>query len=199
MAAVTTTALAVRMTAGAAPDGVQAKQAGARRVPPPGSIRPSVVSPFLSVGTGGDDGCCACRNVVFDDLSALHHEFDSLKFGDVGQRIAGNGDDIGEFAFLDGSHTILPTEHFGIRHGPGLDGLCRRHAGTLDEPLEFVSLYSVGERIAIDSTADQDFEAFGGNRHRNSFLKNWNDPVLAAGISGVVVVHGGNGVADESR
>ena len=57
----------------------------------------------------------------------------------------------------------------------------------------------MGEGIAIDSAAYQDFEAFRGDRHRDSFLKNWNDPVLAAGVFGVVLVHGRNGVADESR
>jgi hypothetical protein len=39
--------------------------------------------------------------VVLDDLSAFHYKLDSLKFGDVFQRIAGNGDQIRIFTFLD--------------------------------------------------------------------------------------------------
>src|SRR6187455_822458 len=38
-------------------------------------------------------------DVVSDDLAALHYEFDSLKFGNIGQRIAGNGDQVGVLAF----------------------------------------------------------------------------------------------------
>ena len=53
------------------------------------------------------------------------------------------------------------------------------------------------EGIAVDSAAYQDFEAPGSDGHWNSLLKNWNDPELAAGVFGVVVVHGGNGVANK--
>ena len=43
----------------------------------------------------------SCRNLVLDDLSALHHKFDSLKFGNVGQWIAGYGNHVGEFPLVD--------------------------------------------------------------------------------------------------
>ena len=38
------------------------------------------------------------RHFVLDDFSALHHEFDSLKLGDVGQRVARNRDQVGVFS-----------------------------------------------------------------------------------------------------
>jgi hypothetical protein len=35
------------------------------------------------------------REVIADDLASLHHEPDALELADVGERIAGNGDEIG--------------------------------------------------------------------------------------------------------
>jgi len=48
---------------------------------------------------------------VLDDLSALHHEFDSLHLGDVLQRVPGDGDDIGVFALLERTDLVLPSHH----------------------------------------------------------------------------------------
>ena len=41
------------------------------------------------------------RDFVLNDLSTLHHEFDSLKLGDVGKRVARNRDQIGVFTLVD--------------------------------------------------------------------------------------------------
>ena len=66
------------------------------------------------------------RHIVFDDFSALHHESDALKFGDVGQRVAGNGDQIGILTLFDGSDPVRPSHHLGVIDGSSLDGAGRR-------------------------------------------------------------------------
>jgi hypothetical protein len=49
---------------------------------------------------------------VFDHFAALHHEPDSFEFGDVFERIARDGDQVGEFTGLDAACAILPTQQF---------------------------------------------------------------------------------------
>ena len=51
--------------------------------------------------------------------------------------------------------------------------------------------------IAIHPAAHEYLESLGGNRHSNCLLENGNDPVLASGIFGIVIVHGRNGIAHE--
>src|SRR2546421_6293709 len=46
---------------------------------------------------------------LFHDLAFLHHEGDALGGGDVGGGIAGDSDDISEFAFLERSHFLRDT------------------------------------------------------------------------------------------
>src|SRR5499427_3896000 len=50
------------------------------------------------------------RQLVADDLAALHHELDALKLGDVRQRIARHRDDVGVFAFFDRPDLFLPAQ-----------------------------------------------------------------------------------------
>src|SRR5215475_1203267 len=64
---------------------------------------------------------CVLRQLVADDLAALHHELDALKLGDVRQWIAGNSDEISIFPFLDRPDLILPPQRLGIDDGGGLD------------------------------------------------------------------------------
>src|SRR5882757_7077307 len=52
------------------------------------------------------------RKVIPDDLAALHDKANALEFADIGDRISGNRDQIGEFPRLDGAHAILPSQHF---------------------------------------------------------------------------------------
>src|SRR5262249_39031924 len=49
--------------------------------------------------------------VIFDHPSVLHHEVNSFKFADVGDRIAGNGNKIGKLASFDRTDAILQTQH----------------------------------------------------------------------------------------
>src|SRR6266849_3362538 len=66
--------------------------------------------------------------VVTNHLAAFHNESYSLEFGDVLQRIAGNGNDIREFALFDGPYLVLPAHHFRCYNRGRLNGLARRHS-----------------------------------------------------------------------
>ena len=85
------------------------------------------------------------RDVVSYDFSALHDKFDSLKFGNVGQRIAGNRDKIGVLALIDRSDSIRPSKHLCINDGSGLDSPCRAHPSALDQRLKVEGLRIVRE------------------------------------------------------
>src|SRR6266478_8362143 len=137
--------------------------------------------------------------VVPNDLPALHHKFDSLKLGDIRQRVAGHGDHIGELALVDGSDLVLPSERFGVNHASALDSPCRCQAGALHQPLKVESLCPMRVGRAIHSTAHHDFDSPGGGRHRRSLLKNGNNPKPAAGGLSIVVVHIRLGIANQGR
>ena len=49
--------------------------------------------------------------IILDDLSALHHKLNALEFGDVLQRVPGNGDDIGVLTLFERTDPILPSQH----------------------------------------------------------------------------------------
>src|SRR5690242_15723284 len=83
--------------------------------------------------------------IVLDDLAALHHEFHPLQFGDIRQRIARDGDEIGELAFLHRANLVLPAEGLGVYHRAALDGARGAHAGMLHEHFKFERLGAVGE------------------------------------------------------
>src|SRR5262245_52951473 len=104
-----------------------------------------------------------CRQLILDDFSTLHHKLNPLKFGDVCQWIAADGDQIREFTFVDRADAILPSQHFRVTHCPGLNCSCRSHAGTFDEPFKLQRLDAVRERIAVHSTADENLETFCGH------------------------------------
>jgi hypothetical protein len=63
------------------------------------------------------------RQFVADNLAALHDEFHPLKLGDVLERIAGNGREIGEFALLDRTDAVLPAQRFRVDDGSALERL----------------------------------------------------------------------------
>src|SRR6266478_6697423 len=90
------------------------------------------------------------RQLVADNPAALHHELDALKLGDVRQRLAGNRDEIGIFAFLDRPDLILPPQRLGVDDGGGLDCTRRTHVCLLDERLDFERLRSMREGRAVD-------------------------------------------------
>ena len=87
-------------------------------------------------------------------------EFDSLQFGDVLKRVAGDGDDVRIFAFFDGADLVLPAHHLRGRCGGGLNRLRCGHA-VADHPLEFERRETVGVGIPVDAAAEGDFDSLG--------------------------------------
>ena len=122
-----------------------------------------------------------------------------MKFGDVGQRISGHRDDVGVFAFFNGSDLVLPTQHFGVGQRSGLNGACRRHSGVLHQPFILVPLNAVRKRIVIHAAAHEDLQPFCRNRSGDRLFKDRDDPEFTARSFLVVVVHQGNRVTDERR
>ena len=53
----------------------------------------------------------AWGQIVPEDFSALHHKLHPLRFADIGERIAGNGDNVGKLALRNGADIVLPS-HF---------------------------------------------------------------------------------------
>jgi hypothetical protein len=45
-------------------------------------------------------------------LPVLHHESNTLKLGDVGDRISGHSHKIGKAAGLDRAHAVFPSQEF---------------------------------------------------------------------------------------
>src|ERR1043166_8451388 len=77
------------------------------------------------------------RQVVLDDLSALHHELNVLDLGDVLQLIAIGGDDVGVLALLYGAEVLVLLENRGVdarRHLQHVGG-CRAPLRQDDEML----------------------------------------------------------------
>src|SRR5437867_589028 len=82
------------------------------------------------------------RQFIFDDLSALHHEFDSLHLGDILQGVACHGDHVRELTLFDRTQTILLVDDFRIDrcgHAQGIDRRC----APLDEDGEHFRLHAV--------------------------------------------------------
>jgi len=54
--------------------------------------------------------CLTDRDVISDNFAILHYELNTFKFSDVGDRVSGDSNEIGEFARFDGADEILPTQ-----------------------------------------------------------------------------------------
>src|SRR5262245_55895077 len=127
-------------------------------------------------------------HLAADDLSTFHHESDSLQFGDVRDRIAGDRNQIRKFPLVDRADLILPAHHLGIDDRTALNRPRRRQAAVPDEHLEVERLRPVRVGGPISSAAHHDFHSLGRGRQRYSLLKDRNHPVFAAGVLRVVVV-----------
>jgi two-component system, LytTR family, response regulator len=57
--------------------------------------------------------------VILDHLAVLHHEPNPLQFGNVGERIASNGDEISKFSRLNCTDAVLPAQHLRRIRGDG--------------------------------------------------------------------------------
>src|SRR5207247_6650078 len=139
----------------------------------------------------------ALAELVSNRFSALHYEPHALKLGDVGERITGGRDEIRELSFADRTNLGLPSQCLCVDDGARLNGSGRTHARTFDKRFEFERLRTMRERRAVDAAADQDLEPFGGHGPLDGLVEDWNHPVLAAGVLGVVVVHVWLGVPDQ--
>ena len=72
-----------------------------------------------------------CREIIPHHLTIFHDKANALKLGDVSEGIAGNCDQVGKFARLDGANAILPAQHFGGITGYGANHVkCRHSCGT---------------------------------------------------------------------
>src|ERR1700746_3659849 len=116
--------------------------------------------------------------IVADDLSALHDEFDTLQLRNVSERIAADSDQIGEFTFFDGSDLVLPPQGFRVGHGSCLDRPGGCHIAVFDESLKFESLSPVGESGAIGPAAYHELDTLGGGRHSHGPLETGNHPIF---------------------
>src|SRR5437870_5833545 len=79
-------------------------------------------------------------------LAVLHHEGDVAQRGDVGERVAVDGDDVGELAGLEAAERAVEIHHPGGRKGGGVDRLAGRQAGLVHHHLEL--LHVVAAMIA---------------------------------------------------
>ena len=71
------------------------------------------------------------RKVIPDHFAVFHDESNALEFGNVGEWIARDGNEIGEFPGLDGTDAVLPAEHFGGIDGDRAKDVERRHSGVM--------------------------------------------------------------------
>src|SRR5260370_907324 len=63
--------------------------------------------------------CVSMAKFISHDLAVLHDEANALELSDVGDRIAGDRDQISEFPRLNRADAILPAQHF---RGVGRNG-----------------------------------------------------------------------------
>ncbi len=135
----------------------------------------------------GEEFGCATQTAPLSavDYAALHDEIHFLENVNVVERIAGDGDDIGEIAGLECAYLILPAEQFCAVEKVRLQRGERRHS-VFHHEIEFASLRAVREWADI-----------GANSHRYAcgelfakFLAVKVEQLVAAldgsGIGGVV-------------
>src|SRR6266567_1706769 len=139
------------------------------------------------------------RQIIADDFAALHDEFHPLKFGDVLERVAGNGSEIGEFALLDRTDAVLPAQRLGVDDGSALERPCRCEAAGFHQFFEVERLRTMDIGRAIGATAHHDLHARGLGSQLNGFGENGGHLVLAARRLVVVIVHIGLSVALQRR
>jgi len=101
---------------------------------------------------------------VEDGDAAFHDEGNVAEEGDVGERVARNGDEIGEFAGFDGADGVLLVEKFGGGGGSGANGFERSEA-ALGQRDQLIGVFALQIGTAGVETAG-DFHAKGfGQTH----------------------------------
>ena len=80
------------------------------------------------------------RSKLAVDGAVFHDEGDAGQTGDVVQRIAWHGDDVGVFALADGADVLVDLHHHGWPVGGGADGVHGRHAELVHPDVESTEL-----------------------------------------------------------
>ena len=97
---------------------------------------------------------------AFDYLAPRHDELDLLEHRHVGQRIAGDRDDVGALARLDRPDFARQAEEVGGVDRRRLQRLDRRHA-KFDHQLEFVGVAAVLGDARVGAEGDLDARRIG--------------------------------------
>src|ERR1700685_1609433 len=96
--------------------------------------------------------------VISIHYALFHHEQNTLRYFDVVERIAGDGDDVGEFTGFERSYLSLQPQEIGGRRGSRAERVSGSHAvGGHQDELERV----VPMRINGGVGAERDFHAEG--------------------------------------
>lgn len=89
------------------------------------------------------------------DHATFHHEADFLYYADVFDRIAGDGNDVGKIAGLEGANLILPTEELCAIEHVCLERCERGHA-VLNHEKEFAGLRAVRKWTDVRANGHRD-------------------------------------------
>src|SRR5258708_17658719 len=127
--------------------------------------------------------------VVPDDFATLHDKPNPLEFGDIGQGVARDSDQIGVLSLLNRSNAVLPAHRFGIGFGSCLNRSGGRQTRALHQPFKLQSLRAMRMRGAIRSSPHHDFDSLRGGRHGHSLLKNRDDSIFTPRILLIHIVH----------
>src|ERR1700676_5301726 len=111
---------------------------------------------------------------VFDYFAAFDDDFDVLEDGDVDQRVAIYGDEVGVLAGFDGANAILPGHELGGVDGGGANGFNGRVAAA-DEAGKFEGVLALLLGAAgVRSGGDLDAEGAG---HQQLVLNGFEEVV----------------------
>src|ERR1700722_8434755 len=144
-----------------------AKGPGPKSSRPPQRVRASAISESaencsfesliaLSSLCGGSGARASLGGLPFEYHAILHHKTHLLQYGDVGQRIAGDCDQVGIGSGRHGADLTVLAEELCRARGRGLNGLHRRHA-ELDLAHELLG-DGIGPGKAADVSAEGDLD-----------------------------------------
>ena len=91
--------------------------------------------------------------VVAVDLAALHHEPHLLGHGDVGERVAGHGDDVGEQAGLEAA-AVVDVDQLGGRRWSRRGWPASGVMPAVDEREQLLGVAAVGDRGRVGAARD---------------------------------------------
>src|SRR5579862_3453765 len=119
--------------------------------------------------------------IVSKNDAALHDKFDPLHLGDVGQGVAGNSAQVGEFPFF---HKADLVRQFKVQPLGGIAGSHAQRVGGLHSPLhvigELKSLYTVPARVC--AAAENLFDPGGVQSFETQLGETDASSLTAAGL-----------------